>query len=236
MDLFRALKPLALIENFELVLEPSVREPLDETAAEIEAEMKDGPGYQYLVEEDVDPNLVRRFFTRVKTFLDTALWLEIESSEILVIHGLDFDPLFVSVLGLGEIGLSVFLNREAVESIFFERGNPFDQNILSAALESEPGPGLNSEIREHNWPTHPFGVPLVLRANRKDRPHPTEPELNLLCDVFEAITLLGDTDFFETTDPTAVKLECGKTVRAVFEESLFRGGTSKIEWKENNKE
>lgn len=217
-ELFQAVKPLARMQKIQLELEPDIGLFLEELKAQLEEEFKDGPGMHFLIDEDVDPELVREYFQRFCEFLEVEPWHRFPSSQALLLRGLEQDPIWITVMGNLETGLGVCLTREAVEAVFSGHCEPDDVNILSALLDENPGPALRQEVAEYGWPVADDRIPIVIRGGREERPHPTEAELRLLCDAFEAVTSVARSPFRLVL--TSFELSSGREVEVCIDDSI----------------
>lgn len=220
-ELAQALMSLAQEQKIQVSTEPAVAEAFDDVVEQMEAELADGPGYQFLADEDVDPALVAAFYEQANRYLDLEPWMAHLDSDWIAVEGLEKEPLFCSILGAGgEPGLAMCWTRAGAEEFAHGRVGP-DHDIPSLAFmvqrDDELRPGLQGELLEHGWPRHSEGAAVLLRGDRPERPQPTNDELRLMTSVLEAVTLFLAS---QAKRSKKVKLATGQTVSVRYDKKL----------------
>jgi Domain of unknown function (DUF6930) len=219
-ELKMAAQLLAKEQDIELEVDPDATAFIKGMVSLLEDEFSDGPGLQYLVDEDVDPALVSAFYTAAYDYLEETPWDWLLDSDCVEIEGLDPSPLLCSVLGAGgQPGLAIYLTPESAEQYFSGEVDPlFDTPPPSLAfmlqdLDDLP-PGLALELSEHRWKTHPLGAAVLMRADRPERLHPTNDELRLMSSALEAVTRLAEAedDEGDSVDELVLTLSTGQKV------------------------
>lgn len=203
-ELMMALGGYARELDIEVEVRASVAEDLREIVEDMERHLTSIQGYGFLVDKDVDPALVAKFYQQAHRFLDLEPWRHYHSEELLEIKGLRPESLFCSILGAdGEIGLGLYLSREAVETLFSGGLEVDDEELTLESLafmlysQEEIGSVLASEMEEHGWKSHPLGVPILMRGDRPERSNPTNEEILLMTKTLEAVIYYVEQDDVE---------------------------------------
>lgn len=222
-ELLESVESVARSHQIEALLDPEIGDYLGGLVRDLEDFMSDGPGFQYLATEDVEPEEVEAFFQQFNSFLRAAPWEDYYDSDVLTVTGLGAEPLQCSILGAdGTPGLALYLDDDARELYLSGLVHDGHEAPALVALLVEPGeigPGLAGEIALHNWPVHPGGVPTMMRVDREERPHPTAPELALMTKMLEAVTVFSYEEDVEC-EPLHFRLSSGEFVSVSCEDAL----------------
>lgn len=96
-----------------------------------------------------------------------------------------------------EYGLGIYLNREAARAylsgITKELAGSLPALSLTLVTEDDCPPLLDTEIRQHQWPCHPMGFPLLMRVDG-ERAQPDSREIRLAIDCLTAVCCFAETE------------------------------------------
>lgn len=142
-----------------------------------------------------DPSLVAEFFEAASSFTLEATWCAWEPDEILVLEGLDHEPLYGTLLGSDGAdppGLALFRSLGALRE-FLDHQEPHGLAAwLSLESPTAVGPQLMAEIAENGWSLPTFThVPVAIA---KDGELAGPEELRLLTRALEAVERYSEDD------------------------------------------
>ena len=219
-ELAMAVRALTLELGIEVEVQPQVKTELGALIEEMEEHLSEGPDYGFLRDDDVDPKLVGDFFAQAHAFLSQSPWETIDSDEVLEIDGLSSETVLCSILGHGgEYGLAVYLSRDSVEMFFTGQVETGEEapSLAVVVIDPQQAEGsLREEMDQHGWKGHALGIPILLRGDRPDRPHPTNDELRMVTKVLEVARLFAE----DPEGELPFEISSGEVVKVAISEEL----------------
>lgn len=187
-ELAEAIQDLCARHRIEIQVRPAVAEKLQELVSKLERDLGGGPGFGYMLGEEIEPALVGELFDRAARVLDRRPWFLVPSPLLLEIAGLLHLPIYLSVLGEGsDVELVLHLSPKDAHQFSAAGGTSVPGLHLTLFPPGQARPGLKAEMDQYGWQAHPLGIPLLLSGFRPEQSNPTALELKIMNLVLEAL-------------------------------------------------
>lgn len=171
---------------------------LDRLCEMLSEYLEEGPGFGYLQDTLISPSEIKDLANGMIQFLEARPFEKIHADDVLEVNGLSISHLFVSVLGMSgiEYGLGIYLTRESaaayLSGITEQLARSLPALSLTLVTEEDCPQLLDLEIRQHQWPCHPMGFPLLMRVDG-ERMQPDSQEIQLAIDCLKVVCHFADT-------------------------------------------
>ncbi|MCA9793883.1 MAG: hypothetical protein KC910_18870 [Candidatus Eremiobacteraeota bacterium] len=156
-------------------------------------QLKEGPGYGYLLNGDIDPDRVGEFFRKVDEFYDLE-----PPQGYLVIEGITPEPLYADTFSPTTVpSLRLYYSADfynQISSGLTDAIFSLSSLFLTQASPKFPHLALQLEVLCKKWVVHPLGLPMLLNLGRPERVHPTADELELTISVLDHLIAFLDPD------------------------------------------